>query len=437
MLDVERRKIISDLNELFSNFNFLLELAEFCDNNHDSMIKMVSKIIKYSFCCSVTNDLGHLRTPVKIDEDYKKYLLQTKKKFGFFRKQVNLDFLYPIDEDIRMSDLQGLVLPTISSMIDACSVNKLNKKEASVREERQCLKYREAMGFEETGLWYSTTELVRFDSDFKYYHSNLSGNLEKDFYDLYHDERYLNNPNSPLNKPFYENLEQILRVNDIDITKIGDLHVIGNGRHRILYLMSFDCEYMIPVSVTKRIEDKEFNLILLRLKDKYRLSIHKNSIFNDEANILINYNSKTYNLKNKEELKRFEELLESNGNLDEFFVADYHLIKKTSDNKTFSYVRDKMLVFWINNQHLNLFEGNYTDYLRITGEVNSNILYEAFNVNQKIYQKYKLLGIDFEESILFRLTDSTDEKDKVIRKLFDEYELEEERGKTYEKEAKV
>ena len=437
MLDIERRKIVSDLNNLFSNFTFLSELADYCNNNYENMIKMISKIIKYSFCCSVSSSLGYLNTPIKIDEDYKKYLIESKKKFGFFKRQVNLDFVYPLDEDIRVSDLQGLVLPTISRMIDACSVNKQNQKEEQYKKDRKCFKCRDAMHFEDTALWYTTIDLVTFDSNFLYYHSNLTGNLEEDFYNLYHDERYLNNPNSPLNKPFYENLDHILRVNDIDITKIGDLHVIGNGRHRILYLMYFDCDYQIPVSVTKRIEDKEFNEILLRLKNKYKLSYNKNSIYNDLPDIIINYECKTYNVKNIEELRRFEELLDKGESLEEFFVADYHSIKKTNDNSLFSYIRDKMLIYWLNNKKFNIFENNFTEYLLLSGETNSNVLYDAFNVNQKVYQKYKLLGIDFEEDILYRLIDSTDVRDSVIRDIYYESEREKERGKVYEKETKI
>ena len=44
--------------------------------NYENMIKMISKIIKYSFCCSVSSSLGYLNTPIKIDEDYKRYLYQ-------------------------------------------------------------------------------------------------------------------------------------------------------------------------------------------------------------------------------------------------------------------------------------------------------------------------------------------------------------------------
>ena len=67
MLDIERRKIISDLNYLFDDFSYLLELAKYCDNNYEIMIKMISKIIKYSFCYDVSKDFGYLKSPDKID----------------------------------------------------------------------------------------------------------------------------------------------------------------------------------------------------------------------------------------------------------------------------------------------------------------------------------------------------------------------------------
>ena len=96
-----------------------------------------------------------------------------------------------------------------------------------------------------------------------------------------------------------------------------------------------------------------------------------------------------------------------------------------------------MLIYWLNNKKFNIFENNYTEYLLLSGETNSNVLYDAFNVNQKVYQKYKLLGIDFEEDILYRLIDSTDVRDSVIRDIYYESEREKERGKVYEKETKI
>ena len=126
MLDIERRKIIFDLNQLFDNYSYLSELAEFCDNDYQTMIKMISKIIKYSFCHNVTDKLGYLKTPLRVDDDYKYFLMQNKKRFGLFKKHINLNSVYSLDPDIRISDLEGLVLPSINRMIDACEVNKLS-----------------------------------------------------------------------------------------------------------------------------------------------------------------------------------------------------------------------------------------------------------------------------------------------------------------------
>ena len=178
MFDLERKIIISELNGLFSDFNYLLELAEFCNNDRSEMIKMISKIIKYSFCGTVTKSLWHLNDPVIIDEKYKKYLMANKKRISIFRKQADLEFVYPLDEDIRVSDLQGLNLPPISYIVDACHVNLENKKERRYRESKERSRYKEKTHFEDTALWYSTTGLLRFNCYFQYYHSNLTGHLD-------------------------------------------------------------------------------------------------------------------------------------------------------------------------------------------------------------------------------------------------------------------
>ena len=90
MLDIERRKIIFDLNQLFDNYSYLSELAEFCDNDYQTMIKMISKIIKYSFCHNVTDKLGYLKTPLRIDDDYKYFLMQNKKSSPAMRRAFSI-----------------------------------------------------------------------------------------------------------------------------------------------------------------------------------------------------------------------------------------------------------------------------------------------------------------------------------------------------------
>ena len=400
MMEFERRKIIFDLNSLFKDFSYLLSLAEFSNNDYSVMIKLISKIIKYSFCNSVSDRLGFLGNTDKIDQDYLKYLEKNKERKSIFKKKISLDFDYLLDSDIRINDIVGLELPSINILKDACRVNIQNKKEDDYRKNRRSEIYHEAMGFSETGLIYSTTDVVCFNSDTVYCHSSLTGDLNTDFNSLYNDERYGNKSTSPLNNNFSDNLDSILKHNDIDVTKFGNLYFIGNGRHRILYLMYFDCDIKIPVSVNKRIEDREFNLILLRLKDKYKMSFHKNNICNEDADILINYLDKTYNVKNTLELKRFEYLIDNGMDLDEFFVSDYVRYHKSRDEKLFSHISNKILSFYLENN--NIFEGSYTEFLKESKFINSNMLLEAFTINQKMYQRYKLLKLDFLESVLTR-----------------------------------
>ena len=416
MMEFERRKIIFDLNSLFKDYSYLLLLAEFSNNDYSVMIKLISKIIKYSFYNSVSDRLGFLGNTDKIDQDYLKYLEKNKERKSIFKKKNSLDFDYLLDSDIRINDIVGLELPSINTLKDTCRVNIQNKKEDDYRKNRRSEIYYEAMGFSETGLIYSTTDYVRFNSDTVYCHSSLTGDLNTDFNSLYNDERYGNKSTSPLNNNFSDNLDSILKHNDIDVTKFGNLYFIGNGRHRILYLMYYDCDIKIPVSVNKRIEDREFNLILLRLKDKYKMSFHKNNICNDNPDIIINYLDKTYNVKNTLELKRFEYLIDNGLSLDEFYISDYVKYYKSSDEKLFEHINNKVLCFYLNNKDSNIFEGNYSDYLKISGEVNSNMLFEAFTVNQKMYQKYKILKLDFDEFILSRVDINTSSDDNFNQK---------------------
>ena len=402
MMEFERRKIIFDLNNLFKDYSYLLLLAEFSNNDYTVMIKLISKIIKYSFCNNVTDRLGYLKNISKIDEDYSNYLNNSKRKFSIFKSKTSLEFEYQLDSDIRLFELNGLVLPTISVLKDTCRVNIQNKRENDYKLESRKNTYQEALGFNETGLVYSTTDLVKFNSETIYCHSSLTGDLNTDFYNLYNDERYGNKSTSPLNNTFSDNLDSILRFNDIEVTKFGDLYYIGNGRHRILYLMYYDCDIKIPVNINKRIEDKEFNIVLLRLKDKYKISFHKNNICNDEANILINYLENTYVVTSRDELIRFEYLLDNGKSLDEFFISKYEQYYKGTDGVLFKNINNKVLSFYLNNKDKNIFLGNYSDFLKISGLVNSNMLFESFSTNQKMYQRYKVLKLDFDEFVLSR-----------------------------------
>ena len=409
MLEIERRKIVSDLSDLLTDYSFLLILADYCNNDYEVVIKMISKIIKHAFCIERVDKKSYLIDEDIINEFYINYLNRSKKK-NVKTKSKKIRLTFELDEDIRLSDLQGIELPLISTIVDACNVNKQKESEFNYKKEKRSKIYQDAIGFQETGLIYTVTEKVKFDRSIIYCHSGLTGDLEVDFTNMYNDERYGNNPDSPLYKPYIENLVSILKLNDIDVTKFGDLYFIGNGRHRILYLMYFNFDVGVPVNINKRIENKEFNVILCRLIDKYKIGFNKNNLFNDDPDILINYNGRTYNTKNLEELRRFEYLLNNNLDLDEFFVADLVIISKRDDGKKSIEIRNRILHYYLENKDKKIFEGNYSDFLKMSGEVNSNLLFENFSFKQRMYQKYKLFGYDFDEAVLSRLNDTKESK---------------------------
>ena len=417
MLEIERRKIISDLNYLLNDYSFLLVLADYCNNNHETVIKVISKIIKHAFCIERVDKESYLISDDIVNEYYCVYLNRTKKKNSKQKKNNKIRLTFNLDDDIRISDLIGIKLPLMCNIIDVCNVNKQKQRDNDYQKEKRSRTYQEAMGFSETGFIYTVTEMVKFDRNTIYCHSGLTGDLNIDFNKLYNDERYGNNSNSPLYKTFIDNLVSITKANDIDVTRFGDLYFIGNGRHRILYLMYFNYNVKVPITVNKRIEDEEFNIIICRLINNYKISFNKNNICNDEADILINYNGKTYNTKNIEELKRFEYLLDNGMSLDEYFVADLVIYSKNDDCNKYKEIRNKIFTYYFENKDKNIFEGNYTDFLKVIGEPNSNLLFESFNLKQRMYQRYKLFGLDFDEELLSSYIDSKDiRKNNKVKK---------------------
>ena len=147
--------------------------------------------------------------------------MNRSKKKNVKTKSKKIRLTFELDEDIRLSDLQGIELPLISTIVDACSVNKQKESESNYKKEKRSKIYQDAIGFQETGLIYTVTEKVKFDRSIIYCHSGLTGDLEVDFTNMYNDERYGNNPNSPLYKPYIENIETFVKsfIN-------GGLHVV-------------------------------------------------------------------------------------------------------------------------------------------------------------------------------------------------------------------
>jgi len=83
------------------------------------------------------------------------------------------------------------------------------------------------------------------------------------------------------------------------------MNIIANGRHRIIYILYNRTPIVIPAKVTRRIKDKETNIILNKLKEMFGISTYKNNILNDEPNILLAFNGLLYEVKDKKTLLEF------------------------------------------------------------------------------------------------------------------------------------
>ena len=63
--------------------------------------------------------------------------MNRSKKKNVKTKSKKIRLTFELDEDIRLSDLQGIELPLISTIVDACSVNKQKESESNYKKEKR------------------------------------------------------------------------------------------------------------------------------------------------------------------------------------------------------------------------------------------------------------------------------------------------------------
>lgn len=386
-----KNKIINKLNEYLRN-NF--ELSVLCDslsNDPEKVLQVINKIIKYAFVTKTfTTDNETLVTISQklndIDSKYQQYL--TKKTFSLFPRKVQFDqdFISSLDQDFKLSDLKGLLLPTKEKLEEICDKNKLfkvTKNNTRLDKERK---------FKTEGFTYSRTELITITKDFLYDYPGAIGDIEIDFYNKYQESRYLNRANRlhPLTRDYQTNIDDIKTNTDILLKKVGDVYEIHNGRHRILYIIEHQTPVEIPVIMTRRIEDPEFNEILYVLKVKYNAKIRKNNLLNDEPNILINIDKKAYIIKDKKELLSFYRDLKYH-KLDNFSYLPFDVLS-TNGIETYENI--------IYQKYLEIGESvltsNFTDLSNYFDNIN-NLFYQAYENLQQYYQQSIVDKIPFNE----------------------------------------
>lgn len=397
-----RKAVIAKLNKLFDSYNNWARFCENLDNDMHLIIVKINEIIKYAlanpnFVNNYVPSLASLLHEIKnVDKIYGEYLIKkgTNWLSAILEKRVTM-INWPLDLDISWHDIKGLKLPSLDELQHICQANieKKNWQEEYYR--KMQLYYQSKRHFDITGLLYTRYELVRIDRNFVYYHTDLSGNADKDFYYLYSNERYKEN-NSPLNNSFKNNLAIIKKSSDISMRKLGEVYCIENGRHRVLYLINQGVDVEIPVMLTKRLEDEEINKVLVELQGVYGALVYKNNILNDDVNLVIILNGNLYVIKNKNDLETFSYYLRSGITIEEFRLTTFKLEGLEKDREIFNTYKKKIF-----EEHLRSNEEilckNFSDILDLFDNSNNLEFYAAFVSMQGDYQKSLIFGYDFDE----------------------------------------
>lgn len=181
-------------------------------------------------------------------------------------------------------------------------------------------------------VYYSRYENLDVTSEFEYTNSELTQDINYDI-DLIYGNLDTNNSREKVDRNPYKNIDFIKSRDDVHVRKTNGKYHIRNGRHRLLYLKHFyvsnyhtyqelnELEKLhnlvtIPASVERAIESPHINDTISKIKELCPKTIFlKTNINNDEPELLIIFDNKTYITKNEQELDELYNLL-SNNNLD-------------------------------------------------------------------------------------------------------------------------
>lgn len=393
MLSSVRRDIINKINNKLNNATFMREFCNFFDNEPRKVIRGISLFIKISFFDSTSPYTMYINDPNLVNERYFDFVNSNRSLLDVFKKGVDPDLLpLELDRDINFKDLDGIKLPSLNTILNYCGVNKEDVKEFTRKRNKRDEELDLKRGFNEVGFLYTTIENVVFNSEFCYYHPDLSGDLIIDFNELYSDHKYRNNSLSPLNNTLKANIESIRESQDFDLKRLGDVYEIKNGRHRILYLMRNNYSESIPVHVSKRFEDRELNILLRDIRKSHNVVVLKNNICNDFVDLCFVYNGKLYRLSDRESVFDFCKYIDDTDYISKYFVCDFEVYKNKPEGNFIRY-RDLLVKKFLSSD-VDLFENDFTDILSMFNEKNT-YLYDAYKYLQVEGLKLKLSGYDF------------------------------------------
>lgn len=402
---MNKREIVVRLNEMFSNMDDMFYFCEAYANDPSKVIEMINKIIKFAFVyqkfeteeLTIGMALDEMRRLEDLDAKYAEYLKKTNGLWQRLIKEPSKTFVYEvINEEIRLSDVKGLELPSFSKIEEICNINKDREEKRKQMEK----KYEKNLGFSKVGFSYVRPELVTINNKMIYKGFGLTGNIERDLEVLYQDDRYgsMGVKEGPLYRGYEANIENMRNQNDITLRKYGNVNIIENGRHRLVYIMAYGNEETLAIKVIRRFEDKEINVILSELREKYGFSIYKNNLLNDEFDILLGYDNKVYNIKSKAELLKFyDEFKKDNSNIS-FSSIKFEEIELDYNDKEEIADRYTLIIYDLYLKYgESIITGNLTDLIERLNIEGDSILYDAYNAVQFRYQYSKVHNTDFNQ----------------------------------------
>ena len=375
-----KKDIIKKFNTYLEDYNNMKDLCSILDNDIERIYSVLNMIINYV----LKYHFNFIKNTNNIIDCYYNALSYNEKKNRF---EQNNDLLNGSLED---KDLKGIRVPNVNFIKRLCERNILEQQELKRKENERMKHFRDLQGFSEIGFTYTKPEMVRLDNYFNYYYTDCTGDVYTDYHQLYGDERYSNeDSDNPLFKDYYSNLDSIKYSNNIQVSKFGNLHCIDNGRHRLLYLIYHGWEEEIPCMVTKRIENRDFNIITYKLKRNYHAHIFKNNILDDQPNIVICLDNMLFKINGVEELQDFYAHINYLDYLKKYYVNDFEMIY-SSNTRELLYIYKKELIEQFSNNGMNFLNMNFSDLLRMYPKRNNQILYEAFNQLKTSYLRSKI-----------------------------------------------
>lgn len=187
-------------------------------------------------------------------------------------------------------------------------------------------------------VYYSRYETLDITDQFEYTNSELTQDINYDI-DLIYGNLDTNKSREKIQRNPYTNIDYIHSRDDIHVRKTNGKYHIRNGRHRLLYLKHFYVTnynsykeldnldklkelVTIPASVERTIESPSINETLSKIKElSTKVLFFKCDINNEEPELLIIFEDKTYITKNEQELNELYNLLSLNTLDNKYFIG--------------------------------------------------------------------------------------------------------------------